>query len=1361
MGDARGISPMRMTGNIAENWQMWRSRFENYLKTTEVSKKSQETQCAQLLHYIGKEGFKIYKTFTLTEVEKDKLQILLEKFEAHFLPKENLSYERYVFFTTRQKGGQSLEQFVVELTEQAQKCKLGDLQNSLIKCMITCGVQSNEMREKLLQDDSLTLEEAIHQCKVMGKAKMQSKVMEAVGETSSSGTVDLIKTKKTGQVQVKGGKSVYKSKDKLIVKCTKCGKNHNINKCPAYGKYCTKCNKKNHFAIVCKSRSNKKLNEINENEDKKVDTLTSHDRDEYLFIGAIENKNNEEQVWFTEVEINNVKVKFKVDTGAECDVLPVNLLKSIGLSDNKIKPTTTLVKSYTGDKLQVKGTCTLSVKKNDRMYRIDFYIVNTNTPALLGLTSCLKLKIIKKIDSISENDTYREIVEKYKDIFSGIGCLMKPYHIKLKENAHPVIHPTRRVALSLLDKLKKCIEELVKDKIIEKVEKATDWVNALVITRKPNGSLRICLDPKDLNNNIKREQCLIPTLDEITAKLSEAKVFSTLDATSGFYQIVLDKESTDLCTFGTPFGRYKFLRLPYGIKSAPEVFQNRFKQIFENCEGCDIYIDDIIVYGKNKIEHDERLRKVLKTAKKNNVKFNLKKCQFGKNSIKYMGHIISAEGITLDESKIIAIKELQTPKCKEDVQRVLGMLTYVSKFITNFSSETAPLRNLLKKDVIFTWGPEQEKALESLKNKLLTKPVLQFYNVNKEVVISVDSSKSGVGAVLLQNNLPCAYASRALTETQQRYAQIEKEMAAICFGLNKFHEYVYGKKVTVETDHQPLISIFKKALNKCPPRLQRMLLQIQKYDIELKYKPGKQLIIADTLSRAYINEKGGENFDNEIKAQVCLITSELNVTKEKLQEITTETQKDEELINLKKVIQEGWHKNHKKLKDLVKPYAKFKDELTICNDLIFKGSSLVIPYKLRKDILNKIHYSHLGLKKCLSLAKQSVFWPTMANEIKQIIESCSICIKYSRSQMSEELKSHKIKMIPWNKVGCDLFELRGKKYLLIIDYYSKFLEIEKLGEDTSSSKVVDILKATFARYGIPLIVVSDGGPQFSSYIFKKFAKEWEFTHILTSPTYAQSNGMAERNVQTAKKMFKKVLEEQKDIYLALLHYRNTPILENISPSQILMSRKLRSTIPTSDIELQSKIINKEKLNKTLKENEKTQQYYYNKKGVKTLSELQNGSNVVVQLKPRSNWTPGIVIRKVRDRTYLVKINNGSEYIRNRKFIKINKYKGNNKNHYLFNRSEDKDENETKKCYIEIQKDPGVREENEQVEEEGESQSRNSELGDLSESEDSTVSAGEDVLSNADSGSEEISLNSQTPIRTRVGRVVKRPRRLDL
>lgn len=210
-------------------------------------------------------------------------------------------------------------------------------------------------------------------------------------------------------------------------------------------------------------------------------------------------------------------------------------------------------------------------------------------------------------------------------------------------------------------------------------------------------------------------------------------------------------------------------------------------------------------------------------------------------SIKYLGHIISEQGIAPDMSKIEAITKMPIPKDKNGVQRLLGMATYVSKFIPNFSEVTAPLRSLLKKDVHFDWQPLHQNSFEILKTKLSNSPILKFYDVNKETIISVDASKDGLGAVIMQENLPCAYASKTMSETQSRYAQIEKELLAICFGVTRFNNYIYGKKVTVETDHQPLITIFNKPLNKCPARLQRMLLHLQKYDLVVKYKPGKNL----------------------------------------------------------------------------------------------------------------------------------------------------------------------------------------------------------------------------------------------------------------------------------------------------------------------------------------------------------------------------------------------------------------------------------------------------------------------------------------------------------------------------------------
>lgn len=553
---------------------------------------------------------------------------------------------------------------------------------------------------------------------------------------------------------------------------------------------------------------------------KKINTI-NNDTSQTLYIGSIENKYAGNS-WTINMKINKIECTFKIDTGAECNVLPLHHINKINVNKHEIKKTNIKLKYYTNNSVNVVGTIKLKCLKDDEQHEIEFVIVNSKTQAILGLETCVKLKIIKRIDAIGDGKktliNYNEIYEKYKDIFTGTGCLIgEPCKLQLKENVKPAVHPTRRVPLALYEILKQSLDNLNKNKIIEPVNGPSDWINPLVIVKKPNGSIRICLDPKDLNNAIKREHCQIPTFEEITSSLAGSTYFSTLDATNAFYQIKVDKESSKLLTFGTPFGKFRFLRLPYGIVNSSEIFQERFSKIFRTI-GVEIYIDDIIIHGKTKQEHDERLSYVLETAKKFGVKFNYAKCNFGKTELKFMGHIISVNGIQADYNKSKAINEMQKPTDKKGVQRLLGVINYLNKFIPNYSNKTAPLRELLRNNIHFEWHKIHDEAFNDIKKSLMSSPVLQFYDIKKDAIVSVDSSQSGVGAVLLQNNFPCAYASRALTETQRNYAQIEKELLSICFGLTKFHEYVFGKRIIVETDHLPLLAIIKKPLNKCPAR---------------------------------------------------------------------------------------------------------------------------------------------------------------------------------------------------------------------------------------------------------------------------------------------------------------------------------------------------------------------------------------------------------------------------------------------------------------------------------------------------------------------------------------------------------------
>ena len=389
----------------------------------------------------------------------------------------------------------------------------------------------------------------------------------------------------------------------------------------------------------------------------------------------------------------------------------------------------------------------------------------------------------------------KEFIETYADVFEGIGCFEQSCHIEVQAGARPVVHAKRKIPFSIQEKLKRKLKDMEKDGIIQKVEYPTEWVSSLMIVEKPDSSLRICLDPKELNEVIMRERHDIPTAEDIQRQLSGKKLFTVLDQTSGFWQVQLDDESTDLCTFNTPFGRYKFLRLPFGISCAPEIYQKLVEKTFGDISGTHVVFDDLIIAAETEEEHDRILNEVMLRAREKNVRFNKKKVQFKKKEVMYLGSLISQEGVKPDPDKVKAICEMSTPENKHDLKRFLGMVNFLASYIPDMSEKTAALRVLLKDDTLWTWDKPQEDAFEKLKSCLISAPVLKLYNSRQEVTLQVDASQNGLGAVLLQEGRPVAYASRALSEAETRYAQIEKELLAIVFGAEKFHQYIYmGEK---------------------------------------------------------------------------------------------------------------------------------------------------------------------------------------------------------------------------------------------------------------------------------------------------------------------------------------------------------------------------------------------------------------------------------------------------------------------------------------------------------------------------------------------------------------------------------------
>jgi hypothetical protein len=353
-----------------------------------------------------------------------------------------------------------------------------------------------------------------------------------------------------------------------------------------------------------------------------------------------------------------------------------------------------------------------------------------------------------------------------------------------------------------------------------------------------------------------------------------AKYFSFLDATQGFHHVKLSEQSSLLTAFHTPFGRYKWIRMPYGLTSASEVFHRKMVECLVDLAGVEVFIDDIAVWGKTLQEHDERLEKVLDRCRAEGIHLNKSKCHFRVREAKYLGHVLSADGLKIDPDKIQAVQEMPRPNSKEEVHRLLGMVTYLSKFISNCSAKTEPLRRLLKNDQEFVWGLEQENSYETLLKDLVSSPTLALFDQNKSVTLSVDASQHGLGACLMQDGKPVAFASSSLTDTQKRYAQIEKEMLAIVVGCRRFFQFIWGRRCHVETDHKSLESIFKKPMSDISPRLLRMLLKIQNFELDVQYKPGKDLLIAHHLSRSHLStSKPSQMLEKSLEAQVLLITS--------------------------------------------------------------------------------------------------------------------------------------------------------------------------------------------------------------------------------------------------------------------------------------------------------------------------------------------------------------------------------------------------------------------------------------------------------------------------------------------------------
>jgi transposase InsO family protein len=1220
-----------------ESWTQWKKRFERYLIVSGLSNRTDDEKINVLLYLMGEESEEILLQFA--EVPTN-YALTVRAFDKYFIPKKNVIFERYKFNSRTQKEGESVDSFITALHGLAEYCEYGALKEELIRDRIVVGMSDTKTSETIQLRGEVQLAEVVMMARRAENQQKQNQVLRLENKTIAAVSSNKWQmSKQQSNSKVNANPSTPNSKGV----CGYCGRHmHERDKCPAKEAKCNLCGKKGHYSRVC--RKKKEVKSIT------VESSNGNEANE-LLLGSIW-KGGINKQWYANVFVKELKksVPFLVDTGADINCLPLDLLNN----SQKVEQCTEVVSGPDDSKLDLVGKTKLMLKFKEISAVSEVYVFRNLKVPILGRTGLSQLKLIQfsqghLVGHVSqlENLNIETIAVQYPGIFNGLGVYKDEIRINISSDAEPFVQSVPRVVpIALRKPLEKEIDRLLKLGVIVPVEEHTSWVAPIVVVPKGN-DIRLCCDYTRLNKSVLRPHFPIPKVESTLARLKDSKFFSKLDASSGFYQIKLDKESQRLTTFITPFGRYMFTRLPFGISCAPEFFSQKFTSILSDIkEGVVIHIDDILVHAATREDHDEKLKEVLKRIHDAGMSLNRGKCEIGVKEVKYLGYVVSEKGLTIDPSRVEAIVNMPSPTNKKEVLQILGMINFVDKFIPQKSHLLEPLTALLRKDVEFVWEITQQKALDEAKHILTKAPNLSFFDLEKQIIVSADASSFGLGAALFQVNSEgvrevVAFASRTLTKTESRYAQIEKEALGLTWACEKFKEYIMGLNVVLETDHKPLLQILQtKNLDELTPRLQRFRIRLMRYTYSVKYTKGTELLVADALSRNPIKlQPTDEELGAEIEAHVNQVIRVLPCKDKYLLKIAETQSNDSVCRKLIEYYHLGWPEKSK-LPDELLPYYQYRNDFSQAEGFLLKGTRLVIPSSLQLEIINFIHNGHQGIVKCRARANQSVWWLGLATQIENLVRNCPNCVE-ERVNKKESFVKDAFPDRPWQKIALDLFKCKNW-FLIITDYYSRFIEIFQLDNDFSSKKVINSLLSVIGRFGIPDTVCTDGGPQFR-WEFQEFLKEFNINHRVSSPHYAQSNGAVEAAVKVAKNLIKKNGLETKQLQLALLAYRSTPLECGFSPSELLLARKIKTFVPLLPSKL-NKIIDTSSVKVTQKKGKEKQERNYNKRHrVKDLSELgENDSVWVTDLRQY-----GKIVKKTDEpRSYIVKTDSGT-YRRNR------------------------------------------------------------------------------------------------------------------
>ena len=773
-----------------------------------------------------------------------------------------------------------------------------------------------------------------------------------------------------------------------------------------------------------------------------------------------------------------------------------------------------------------------------------------------------------------------KLVSRYEQIFFTEGKNLSftnaiKHSIKTKDEM-PIHAKSYRYPFCHREEVQRQISKLLEQGIIR--HSISPWTSPVwIVPKKLDASgqrkWRLVIDYRKLNEKTIDDRYPIPNISDILDKLGRSMYFSTLDLASGFHQVEIDEKDIPKTAFSVENGHYEFLRMPFGLKNAPSTFQRVMDNVLREHIGviCLVYMDDIIVFSTSLTEHMENLTKIFKTLEKHNLKLQLDKSEFLQKEVAFLGHIVTPEGVKPNPDKIQVIRDWPLPKTEKELRGFLGILGYYRKFIKDFAKIAKPLTNALRKDEVIAHNKDFVEAFHKCKNILSGSDILQYPDFSRQFILTTDASNFAIGAVLSQgvigSDKPIAFASRTLNKSEEKYSAIEKELLAVVWACKYFRPYLYGKKFVLYTDHKPLT--YGLNLKNTNNRLVHWGLALTEFDMEIKYRPGKQNVVADSLSRIRheinVNEENDMSSDDATVHSADTDDSEFIPCTEKavnefsnqiILKIGSNQQNDYETIfprTFRRTITKfhyGVPAIFKIFKDYMDPkrtncifcpenligliQTVYKNYFNRCKNFkIYISQKLLIDIQTLEEqnlIIEQTHNSaHRGTWENHKQVTKRFFFPRIKHKITNFIKLCRICNKnkYDRHPFKINLGSTPDPKKPLDIMHIDIFISQPDIYLSAIDKFSRFGILISI----KSRTIVDIRKGLlklFALYGLPNQIVCDNEPALKSAEIRGILEDLNIDVHFVPPNHSTSNGTVERFHSTLLEIYRCTKEELKE-----------------------------------------------------------------------------------------------------------------------------------------------------------------------------------------------------------------------------------------